>query len=47
MLFGWSRIAGITAQVVDERLVLRDGKGVAIYRCKYIGENQPSRHLTR
>jgi citrate synthase len=47
VLFGWSRIAGIAAQVVDERLVLRDGKGVAIYRCKYIGENQPNRRLTR
>jgi len=47
VLFGWSRIAGITAQIVDERLVLRDGKGVAIYRCKYIGENQPNRRLTR
>jgi citrate synthase len=47
VLFGWSRIAGIAAQVVDERLVLRDGKGVAIYRCKYIGENQPNRRLAR
>lgn len=47
VLFGWSRIAGIAAQVVDERTVLRDGKGVAIYRCKYIGENQPNRRLTR
>ena len=47
VLFGWSRIAGIAAQIVDERTVLRDGKGVPIYRCKYIGENQPSRRLTR
>ena len=47
VLFGWSRIAGIAAQIVDERTVLRDGKGVAIYRCKYIGENQPNRRLTR
>jgi citrate synthase len=47
VLFGWSRIAGITAQIVDERTVLRDGKGVPIYRCKYIGENQPNRRLTR
>jgi citrate synthase len=45
LLFGWSRISGIAAQIVDERLVLRDGKGVAIYRCKYIGENQPARHF--
>lgn len=47
VLFGFSRIAGIAAQIVDERLVLRDGKGVAIYRCKYIAENQPERRLTK
>lgn len=47
VLFGFSRIAGIAAQIVDERLVLRDGKGVAIYRCKYIAENQPERHLNK
>lgn len=47
VLFGFSRIAGIAAQIVDERLVLREGKGVAIYRCKYIGENQPDRRLTK
>jgi len=45
VLFGFSRIAGIAAQIYDERMVLRDGKGVPIYRCKYIAENQPSRHL--
>jgi citrate synthase len=38
VLFGWSRIVGIAAQVIDERLVLRGGKGVAIYRCKYVYE---------
>lgn len=47
VLFGFSRIAGIAAQIVDERLVLRDGKGVAIYRCKYIAENQPERSLNK
>ena len=47
VLFGFSRIAGIAAQIVDERLVLRDGKGVAIYRCKYIAENQPERRLNK
>ncbi len=47
VLFGFSRIAGIAAQIVDERLVLREGKGVAIYRCKYIAENQPERRLTK
>jgi len=40
VLFGFSRIVGITAQVVDERLHLRGGKGVPIYRSKYIAENQ-------
>lgn len=47
VLFGFARVAGIAAQIVDERLVLREGKGVAIYRCKYIAENQPERHLTK
>jgi len=40
VLFGWSRIVGISAQIVDERTVLRGGKGVAIYRCKFIAEDQ-------
>lgn len=45
VLFGWSRCVGIAAQIIDERLNLRDGKGVAIYRCKFVPENQPERHL--
>jgi len=45
MLFGWSRVVGITAQIIDERLVLRDGKGVPIYRPRYLAEGQPERHL--
>jgi citrate synthase len=44
LLFGWSRVAGIAAQIVDERLVLREGRGVPIYRPRYIGEAQPPRH---
>jgi citrate synthase len=44
-LFGLSRIAGIAAQIVDEQLNFRDGKGVAIYRCSYKAENQPARRL--
>ena len=40
VLFGISRIVGISAQIVDERTKLRDGKGVAIYRSKFIAENQ-------
>ena len=47
VLFGFSRVSGIAAQIVDERLVARDGKGVAIYRCKYIAVNQPRRRYTR
>jgi len=43
LLFGWSRVSGISAQIVDERLVMRDGKGVPIYRPRYIAENQPAR----
>lgn len=45
VLFGFSRVAGIAAQIVDERVNFRDGKGVAIYRCSYKAENQPSRSL--
>jgi citrate synthase len=40
VLFGWSRIVGISAQIADERLRLRNGKGVPIYRCKFIAEDQ-------
>ena len=44
-LFGWSRIAGIGAQIVDERLGFRGGKGVAIYRPRYVHVNQPPRSV--
>ena len=43
VLFGFARIAGITAQIVDERQNLRGGKGVPIYRCGYKAENQDPR----
>jgi citrate synthase len=43
--FGWARVAGIGAQIVDERTVMRDGKGIPIYRPKYIAEEQTLRHL--
>ena len=43
LLFGFSRIVGITAQIVDERLRFRNGKGVAIYRCSFKPENQDAR----
>ena len=35
LLFGISRIVGISIQIVYERCVAREGKGVAIYRPKY------------
>jgi citrate synthase len=47
VLFGLSRITGIAAQIVDERTVARNGKGVPIYRPKYVAENQPERRLPR
>jgi citrate synthase len=43
--FGWARVAGIGAQIIDERTVLRGGKGTPIYRPKYIAEEQELRHL--
>ena len=42
--FGWSRVAGITAQILDERSA-RGGRGIPIYRPKYLAENQPYRRL--
>lgn len=38
--FGWARVIGIGAQIVDERIHARNGKGVPIYRPKYIPVNQ-------
>jgi len=43
--FGWARVAGIGAQILDERTVMRGGKGIPIYRPKYIAEEQSLRHL--
>ena len=45
LLFGFARIAGITAQIVDERMHMRGGRGVPIYRCSYKAEDQPPRRL--
>ncbi len=44
-LFGWARVAGIGAQIIDEQCVMRSGKGVPLYRPKYIPEQQELRHL--
>ncbi len=43
--FGWARVAGIGAQIVDERVVMRSGRGVPIYRPKYFPEGQEIRHV--
>jgi citrate synthase len=43
--FGWARTVGIGAQIVDERMVMRDGKGVPLYRPKYIAEQQQEQHV--
>tara|TARA_B100002052_G_scaffold299073_1_gene335108 strand:+ start:4074 stop:5237 length:1164 start_codon:yes stop_codon:yes gene_type:complete len=42
--FGWARVIGISAQIVDERNS-RGGKGVPIYRPKYLARDQPVRRL--
>ncbi len=43
VLFGFSRCSGIAAQIIDERLKHRGGKGVPIYRCSYVAVDQPKR----
>lgn len=43
LLFGLARLVGIAAQIVDERTRMRGGKGVPIYRPKYLPEDQPRR----
>jgi citrate synthase len=35
VLFGLARCSGIAAQIVDERINFRNGRGVPIYRCSY------------
>ena len=42
VLFGLARCSGIAAQIVDERINFRNGKGVAIYRCGYKFEERVS-----
>jgi len=46
VLFGLARITGIAAQIVEERVRMRGGKGIPIYRPKYLAEDQPRRRLT-
>lgn len=45
VLFGLSRCTGIAAQIVDERVHARGGRGVPIYRPKYVAEDQDPRHV--
>jgi citrate synthase len=45
LLFGWSRVAGIAAQIIDERIVPGKKDGFPIYRPKYIAKEQPPRRL--
>jgi len=45
VLFGLSRITGISAQIVDERTAFRGGRGVPIYRPKFIAEDQTPRTI--
>lgn len=40
VLFGLSRCVGIAIQIVHERLVARSGKGIPIYRPKYVYRRQ-------
>ena len=47
VLFGLARCAGIAAQIVDERTVHRNGKGVPIYRPSDIPVNQKHRRLKK
>jgi len=43
VLFGLARISGIAAQIVDERVNARGGRGVPLYRPRYIAVGQPPR----
>ena len=45
VLFGLARCSGIAAQIVDERVNARGGKGVPIYRPKYVAQDQDPRHV--
>ena len=45
LLFGWSRCAGIAAQIVDERTFPGKKDGLPIYRPRYLAKDQPRRHL--
>jgi citrate synthase len=45
LLFGWSRVAGIACQIVDERNFPGKKDGLPIYRPKYLARDQPERSL--
>ncbi|MDJ0523523.1 MAG: citrate (Si)-synthase [Planctomycetota bacterium] len=43
LLFGWSRVAGIATQILDERTYPGKKDGLPIYRPKYVAEGQTPR----
>lgn len=45
VLFGLSRCTGISAQIIDERVRARGGKGVPLTRPKFLAEGQTPRHV--
>jgi citrate synthase len=45
LLFGWSRVAGIACQIVDERIVKGKKDGFPIYRPKFLPVDQPAKRL--
>jgi citrate synthase len=47
VLFGWSRVAGITSQIIDERFFPGKKDGLPIYRPNYIAVQQPPRRLQK
>jgi citrate synthase len=47
LLFGWSRVAGIACQIVDERHAPGKKDGFPIYRPKYVAVDQPPRRRPR
>jgi citrate synthase len=47
VLFGLARCTGISAQIIDERTRLRKGRGVPIYRPKFVAQDQPKRSVKK
>lgn len=45
VLFGLSRMTGIAAQIIDERVRFRGGRGAPIYRPKFVARDQDPRSI--